>query len=132
MPRFVLLQHEMPPGSSLPGVHWDFMLEVDGALRTWRLEVLPTTGCAIAAESLADHRLSYLDYEGPVSGDRGFVAQIDAGNYRWLSDHADRVVVRLSGKLLSGDVALQKSNAENQRWTFSFTPSTEDSCRAAD
>jgi hypothetical protein len=36
----------------------------------------------VLAERLADHRLDYLKYEGPVSGDRGEVRRLDAGNYR--------------------------------------------------
>ena len=33
------------------------------------------------AEVLPDHRLAYLDYEGPISGDRGSVTRWDRGTY---------------------------------------------------
>ena len=73
MPLFVVLQHDYPT------LHWDFMLEAGKSLRTWRLMSPPTQDSEVGAEPLANHRLRYLDYEGPVSGDRGHVARWDAG-----------------------------------------------------
>ncbi|MBI3408409.1 MAG: hypothetical protein HY040_08635 [Planctomycetes bacterium] len=76
MPRFVILEHDHPE------LHWDFMLEMDGILKTWRLGSPPVIdGDAIAATPLPDHRLLYLDYEGPVSGGRGTVKRWDGGEY---------------------------------------------------
>jgi hypothetical protein len=71
--RFVILTHDHP------FVHWDLMLEANGVLRTWRLLAEPQPECIIAAEPLPDHRLHYLDYEGPVSGGRGTVSRWDHG-----------------------------------------------------
>ena len=65
MSRFVILEHDYPVQ------HWDLMLEAGDVLRTWRLIAPPDKTQAVAAESLGDHRLAYLDYEGPVSGNRG-------------------------------------------------------------
>src|SRR5436305_12258768 len=62
MTRYVILAHDHP------FLHWDLMLEHDGSLRTWRLATPPVADQDVAAEELADHRLAYLDYEGPVSG----------------------------------------------------------------
>jgi hypothetical protein len=75
MPRFVILEHDHPE------LHWDLMLEAGGVLRTWRLAQPPTAGAAIKAVALGDHRLHYLDYEGPVSGGRGTVTRWDRGTY---------------------------------------------------
>lgn len=76
MPRFVLLEHDHPE------LHWDFMLEHEGVLKTWRLARLPSrAGETIAATQLGDHRAAYLDYEGPVSGGRGEVKRCAAGTY---------------------------------------------------
>lgn len=122
----------MPPESPMPGVHWDFMLEVEGSLRTWRLEKPPESAESIAAEELADHRLSYLDYEGPVSGNRGVVTRHDAGSYHWLIDHANRVEVQLDGDRLRGTASLHQEASQPQRWTFSFSPSADTSCRPDD
>src|SRR4051794_31238897 len=75
MPRFVILEHDHPH------LHWDLMLEAGPVLRTWRLAEPPQPGRAVAAEPIADHRRLYLDYEGPVSGDRGRVKRWDWGTY---------------------------------------------------
>jgi hypothetical protein len=74
--RFVLLEH------SHQGVHYDLMLEHDGVLRTWRLEQPPERRGRQPANLSFNHRLRYLDYEGPISGDRGHVRRWDAGTYQ--------------------------------------------------
>lgn len=107
MPRFVLLRHETPPDYGRAS-HWDLMFETGDVLRTWAIEELPTPGKAIAAEPLADHRLAYLDYEGPVSGNRGEVRREDAGDYEMVEDEAERFVVLLHGQHLQGRFELQR------------------------
>ena len=77
MPRFVILEHDHP------ALHWDLMLECGDVLKTWRLAAVPTSAGAIRAEPVPDHRRLYLDYEGPVSGNRGQVKRWDWGDYRW-------------------------------------------------
>ena len=67
MPRFVILEHDYPQQ------HWDLMLEAGPVLRTWRLAEPPDVGRPVAATASFDHRPVYLDYEGPVSGNRGTV-----------------------------------------------------------
>ena len=98
MPRFVLLHHECPPSFGKPS-HWDLMLERDGALLTWSLPALPAawSGEGEAAERIADHRLAYLDYEGPISGDRGVVTRVDGGEYEVLEETDEIIRVRLRG-----------------------------------
>jgi hypothetical protein len=111
MPRFVVLEHDYPER------HWDFMLEADDVLRTWRLAAPPQHGTPVAAEASFDHRLMYLDYEGPVSGNRGQVVAWDRGTY--LADAGgtvDYVKVRLHGQRLNGKVSLQR--ATSGEWIF--------------
>ncbi len=120
MPRFVILRHEMP-ASEWAGTHWDFMLEQNGVLRTWALSEEPQIGREIAASQLADHRLAYLDYEGPISGNRGGVTQWDAGEYEFLSSSADEIKLRLRGRRLEGTIALSQQSGTDQRWRFSFS-----------
>jgi len=96
MPRFVILEHDWP------APHWDFLLEAGPALRAWRLLAEPGPGRAVPAEPNADHRLLYLDYEGPLSGDRGTVRRWDAGTFEWVAEGPDRVEVRLKGGKLVG------------------------------
>ena len=53
----------------------------------------------IPAEPLPDHRIEYLDYEGPVSGNRGTVTQFDVGTFTLVSE-SDGLRVELSGRKL--------------------------------
>ena len=117
MPRFVILEHQYQ------GVHWDFMLEVHGRLRTWRLRAAPAEGQQTEATPLPDHRLAYLDYEGELSRGRGRVRRWDRGEYGWLRDQQDAVEVTLSGQRLRGRAYLRTEGSGN--WSFRFeTPET--------
>lgn len=115
--RFVLLEHRWN------GVHWDFMLESESALRTWALDDPIAPGKTLPARALDDHRLLYLDYEGPISGGRGSVRRIDEGTYTVDEWSADRVRVRVSGGQLVGEVLLWKlpldsSGPGRTNWKF--------------
>jgi DNA polymerase ligase (LigD)-like protein len=122
MARFVILRHEGTE-TYKPGVHWDLMLEYDGVLWTWALEREPSRGADITAERLSDHRLSYLDYEGLVSGDRGSVARWDAGDFELLGRSANEIAVRLSGSRIRGTVRLWRLEDEGAAWRVSFESS---------
>jgi hypothetical protein len=102
MPRFVILEHDHPE------LHWDFMLEVDGGLRTWRLTTEPCAGEATYATPLSDHRLAYLDYEGPVSGNRGKVCRWDRGEYEVEVESEACLTVRCRGVKVRGSVRLSR------------------------
>ena len=86
--RWVLLHHEVPP-SNTPlgrrGTHWDLMIENAGALWTWAIQELPPCSEA-AALRLPDHRIRYLDYEGPISDGRGTVSRVAGGEFQRLGD----------------------------------------------
>ncbi len=111
MPRFVVLTHDHP------FLHWDLMLEQGDSLRTWRLAQPPDAAGPIAAEALPDHRLAYLDYEGPVSGGRGTVERWDAGSYEVIGSTADLVRVRFAGRRLSGDASIAREQM-GVAWLF--------------
>ena len=113
MPRFVVLTHDHPHP------HWDFMLEAGAALRTWRLEAEPLTSPGGPAVPLPDHRLAYLTYEGPVSGDRGTVAKWDTGEFEWLRDEPQVIEVRLAGARLRGTLRIEPETGTTT-WRFYF------------
>jgi hypothetical protein len=119
MPRYVILRHETPSSERQP-VHWDFMLEAGGVLKTWALVDEPADRHEIAADELADHRVAYLDYEGPISGQRGTVTRWDTGEYHFTSQSADEFRVALRGQKLSGEVILRRPQG-SQRWRFIFS-----------
>jgi hypothetical protein len=124
MPRFAILRHETPPGSPRP-LHWDFLLEDAGTLLTWALAELPAAGRPIAAESLANHRTAYLDYEGPVAGNRGTVTRWDAGTFQWRRRSRREIAVILNGHILCGEAVLARENDTSQQWQFVLRPDGE-------
>jgi hypothetical protein len=111
MPRYVILDHDHP----FP--HWDFMIEAGDRLRTWRLHAAPTPGRIVRAEPLGDHRTAYLDYEGPVSDDRGRVIRWDAGTFAIVAESADELRLVLTGAVLIGTAALSRAEGE---WLWEF------------
>lgn len=123
MPRFVVLRHDPPPGGARP-LHWDFMLESGSALRTWALDRPPDENAGVErfAESLADHRIAYLEFEGDVSGGRGRVTRWDRGNYEFVAQRADQIVVALKGTRLDGRACFDLVDEPAQRWRFSYSP----------
>jgi hypothetical protein len=124
MPRYVILRHEMPPSSGR-GTHFDLMLEAGGVLRTWSLPELPVPGQLIQAEALPDHRLAYLDYEGPVSDNRGSVRRVDEGEYEVLADSSGLWDVHLAGKVLRGTLELRQVADAPGQWMASFQSSVQ-------
>lgn len=99
--RFALLEHATDQAS-----HWDLLIEQPGeeGLATWRLGDDPTAAATpIAAERIQNHRRIYLTFEGPLSGGRGQVRRIAAGDARWVEFTAERTVVRLDGDKLTGE-----------------------------
>ncbi len=121
MPRFVVLTHDHP------FLHWDFMLEQGESLRTWRLSAEPNSGEEISAEPLSDHRLEYLVYEGPVSGDRGEVTQWDRGEYEVIEESQDKLSVQLHGEKLKGRTTLQ-SGTEHSSTEYSVLSTQHSHC----
>jgi hypothetical protein len=113
MPRFAVLAHDHPTP------HWDLFLEAGAVLRSWRLPQSLPPGIPVAAEPAADHRLEYLDFEGPVSGDRGTVFRVDGGTFTWLVDEPDRLVVRLGGARFAGRLSLSRTSVG---WTARLDP----------
>ncbi|QEG34902.1 DNA polymerase ligase N-terminal domain-containing protein [Bythopirellula goksoeyrii] len=127
MPRYALLRHECP--SEYKPSHWDLMLEVGGVLATWELRELPAAwanalhlnvieaGAPGNVTRLPDHRLDYLDYEGPVTGGRGSVSRISGGSFQILESTPDTLTGVLSGETLSGEFKLTRV-ADSDFWNL--------------
>lgn len=121
MPRFVILYHETPPGSERPP-HFDLMLEVGTALRTWELPRWPAADQPVLATQLADHRLAYLDYEGPISGGRGQVTRHESGSCEILSETSETIVLNLQGQRLKGVLTLRRVAPDVPQWDAAWQP----------
>ena len=117
MPRYVILRHDLPAQDGR-GLHWDLMLETDGRLKTWALGAEPGSAASIPATLLADHRLEYLVYEGPVSNGRGKVAQWDQGSYDICQWDEDRIVVMLAGQRSQYHITCL--HVEHASWQIDF------------
>jgi DNA polymerase Ligase (LigD) len=89
--RFAILTHDHP------FFHWDLLLEAGEVAWTWRLLDEPRPDRTLRAQRIGDHRLLYLDYEGPVSEGRGQVARWDTGTYRIEDQTPGQLTVCLSG-----------------------------------
>lgn len=96
------------------------MLEMGTVLRTWRLAAPPGQYDCIAATAVFDHRLLYLDYEGPISGGRGQVVRWDGGTFTGEVQDAEQVVVHLAGERLRG--VLRLKHTEGDAWDAEFRP----------
>jgi len=106
-------------------LHYDLMLCRGDALATWRLFQPPASieiGQVAPARRLADHRIEYLDYEGPVSRGRGRVDRADRGGYELLDEEPARLELRLEGKITSGRYELLRSGPEDPSWTMRRLP----------
>ena len=118
MPRFAVLHHLTPPASPRD-THWDLMLEQDGKLETWAFPEPLAPDTAQTIQRLADHRIRYLDYEGPVSGNRGTVKRWDWGPYLLLASGPGLRDVQLSGQRLTVRLVLRSETPESKVWSAS-------------
>ena len=110
--RFVILRHDHPY------LHWDLLLEEDTSCRCWRLLREPCSGEPIAAERLPPHRLQYLDYEGPVTGNRGNVRRIVSGSYFVGESAEEELHIGLTHNTVFSSGRLRILNDDRQFWTF--------------
>lgn len=92
------------------------MLQQAEVLRTWSLGRPPLPPTCMEAEALPDHRLAYLQYEGPVSGGRGRVTRWDEGAYVPVATGEEYWEAELYGRYCRGRLRLRHQQA--QRWSL--------------
>ena len=92
------------------------MLETHAALATWSLQADPLAAMPLQAVQIHDHRKAYLDYSGPVSGDRGRVDPQDSGTLTVISREENLWTFELGGTVLSGRFELRR--VAGDRWMF--------------
>jgi hypothetical protein len=110
--RFAILEHDHPL------LHWDLLLEADGVLKAWRLAQPPEPNHRlIDATALPDHRLRYLDYEGPVGGGRGQVKRWESGDYFEEADSTpQRRRLRFAGT--RWHLSIQLTHHQDDQWQW--------------
>ncbi|MEE2684739.1 MAG: DNA polymerase ligase N-terminal domain-containing protein [Planctomycetota bacterium] len=119
MPDYVILHHQLPRGSDRPS-HWDVMFQVKAVLLTWAVDEPPRPGLRTAARLLEDHRLEYLDYSGPVSGNRGEVIPWDRGTFQGSPSRVDGFSLQLQGRQFEGLVQLEPAEEKEGYWWVTF------------
>ncbi|HMD53224.1 MAG TPA: hypothetical protein VKJ65_01580 [Phycisphaerae bacterium] len=118
--RFAILRH-----TRQQDVHWDLLLELPDRplLATWQVHSDPAEWTnysagvfSAAVRALPDHRRIYLDYQGPISGDRGEVMRVDEGYFRLVSESGEKIVLEASGKKLQAHVELTLMDSAANLW----------------
>jgi hypothetical protein len=108
--RFVILRHE---GVEQP--HFDLMFETapGSTLATWRSERWPMDRPTIVTR-IGDHRATYLEYEGPLSDDRGHVKRVAGGIcFVEIVDSSEFVAVHFADPFLP---TLNIKRGEGELW----------------
>lgn len=100
------------------------MLESGDFLVTWKLSDFPPTpeNTPLPAQKIFDHRKVYLEYEGPVSNDRGRVQIADRGTFTLLSESNVELEVDFAGALLRGRYRIVQSPEDPEQWTLRPVP----------
>jgi DNA ligase D-like protein (predicted 3'-phosphoesterase) len=127
-PRFVIQEHDASSH------HYDFRLEVGGALKSWAVPKGPSTDPREKRLALPtdDHPLDYADFEGVIPEGEygaGTVLVWDTGPYENATEsdgeevpldkalEDGHAVVRLHGKKLQGGYILQRtSGGKDEKW----------------
>ncbi len=115
--QFVVLEHRVPPGESWTD-HWDVMFESPGGLLTWASPSFPAESASWEVKPLPVHRAIYLDYEGPISGNRGCVRRLDRGRFRTQDRQVQAIVLELDGHLLRGRLKIEIGPDRCVRFTW--------------
>jgi len=125
MGSFVFLEHQYPPPQESDN-HWDLMFESGDGLVTFATEPLLVSGSSSRARLLPLHRVDYLDYEGPISDNRGHVRRLDRGYYRQIEPASQGLTIEVSGQMFVGRLVLQplsdQDDGEVSYWQLRWTP----------
>jgi DNA ligase D-like protein (predicted 3'-phosphoesterase) len=116
-PIFVVQRH------NARNLHFDFRLEMGGALKSWAVPKQPPTekGIKRLAVQTEDHPLAYANFEGEIpTGEYGAgkVEIWDKGTFELQKYEEKEIVVTLHGEKLKGNYVLIKTDygKEEKGW----------------
>ncbi|MBM3309107.1 MAG: 3'-phosphoesterase [Candidatus Altiarchaeales archaeon] len=94
-------------------LHWDLRLEFDGVLKSWAVPKEPPVkeGEKRLAVETEDHPIDYASFQGQIpEGEYGAgkVEIWDKGNFKLIERTADKILIEINGKRLSGQYYLVK------------------------
>ena len=86
------------------------MLEKDGMLCTYRLDLPPDQICGSScrATKIHDHALRFLTYRGTVNKGLGEVRPVDSGVYCVVEEGLETVTLCFEGEVLVGEFSLSR------------------------
>ena len=109
--RYAILHHQLADGES----HFDLLFETapGSSLATWRSPAWPIEHPTEVIR-IKDHRRIFLDFEGEISGGRGYVTRVAGGECEVDIGEAQRWTIRL----INGAPAqtLQLEPIASERW----------------
>ena len=110
--RFVVQRHQATH------LHYDFRLEMDGALRSWAVPKGPPLepGVRRLAVQVEDHPLDYIDFAGEIPRGEygaGSVEIWDRGEFDLEKETADSLEFSLRGQKLTGNYVLVHTDGKN-------------------
>ena len=110
--RYAVLRHE-----AIDDPHFDLMFERSpgSPLMTWRSREWPIA-IPLPVVRLADHRSAYLEYEGEVSGNRGFVRRVEGGEYELEEHDPGRLILAFPRRAPPARLVLTRVDLE--QWTI--------------
>lgn len=93
-------------------------------LRAWKLDEPPRADAALPCHSAPDHRLVYLDYEGPLTDQRGWVARWDWGTYQLDLETPTELRLAMDGHRLQGKVHIWRNSPADNQWQMLYRPAS--------
>lgn len=117
--RFATLRH-----TDKQGDHFDLLIDAGRSLATWKCPQPPewAVDSSLICVRLKDHRRLYLDYEGPLTEDRGTVHRYDQGECLIHERTASRWELTFRGQRLAGRFALEALSDDGDDWCLRFAP----------
>jgi DNA ligase D-like protein (predicted 3'-phosphoesterase) len=102
-------------------LHYDFRLEIDGALKSWAIPKTPPSvkGVKRLAVYTEDHPLDYANFEGTIPEGNygaGKVEIWDKGTFALIENEKDKIVIDLNGNRLNGKYCLIKFKDQERNW----------------
>ena len=106
--RFVIHHH------SHQNSHYDLMIEKHNSLVTWQIKekdlIDILEGRIISVRKIQNHRTEYLEYEGPITCDRGHVKIFDTGEYKEVEWNDSRIILNFFGEKIRGKMQIIYKN----------------------
>jgi hypothetical protein len=92
MPNYIVLHH-----TAIETPHYDLLLDIspNETLATWRSNTWPPSP-GDELHRIQNHRREYLQYQGPVSDNRGDVKRVASGEFELLREEPNHIVIRVN------------------------------------